>query len=627
MPRLPVIVAAGGVNSAGRVSGHNAYRRIVFDALPEALQQQTLRSLATLMDITAADGQLSAEQASYILDNTLVRRIATSLFDADAVSVQNAMDLSTDPEGGVNIQIPRKQLPNPIPPDWSVTEAGSGAVHVRIAKPLQCMLRQTSVSRVQSGGQLPTGFDPAKLYSSRNHPRGLALAIYASSDALGDLGIDWEAVKQLVAPNEISIYGGCALGQIDQNSLGGMLRAQQEGRRITAKQMPLSLPEMSVDFANAYVFGSVGNIGCNIGACASFLYNLLLATEDIRSGRFRISVVGNAEAPLVPEVIEGFRSMRALAEDSALAALDQNDKTNHRRACRPFGNNCGFTLAESGASVILMDDQLALDTGARILGGVGSVHTHGDGFKKSITSPGIGNYITLGRAMAVARGILKKQDLRHHTYVQAHGTSTPQNRVTESRILSRMASAFGVEDWLVCAIKTYVGHSLAPAGADQLIASLGIWQQGIVPGITTIDQIADDVYTDNLKYPLKHEILDPAHFKAVFINSKGFGGNNATALVLSPEIVQNMMMQKHGQKAWQNYRHKLESVEEKSASYDQRATAKRNSPVYQFGVGVLADEDLEIDDQSIRISGLKHAISLESKIPYPDMCPAKEKEE
>ena len=55
------------------------------------------------------------------------------------------------------------------------------------------------------------------------------------------------------------------------------------------------------DFVNAYVLGNVGCTGAIAGACASFLYNLRLAVEDIQSGRRRLVVVGNAVTRTNPE--------------------------------------------------------------------------------------------------------------------------------------------------------------------------------------------------------------------------------------------------------------------------------------------------------------------------------------
>ena len=146
---------------------------------------------------------------------------------------------------------------------------------------------------------------------------------------------------------------------------------------------------MTADFVNAYILGSVGATGANVGACATFLYNLRQGITDIRAGNCRVAVIGSSEAPITPEVIEGYRTMGALAEDDALLKLDgqSQGRPDHARACRPFAENCGFTLAEASQFVILFDDELALEMGANIYGSVADVFVNADGFKKSIPGP------------------------------------------------------------------------------------------------------------------------------------------------------------------------------------------------------------------------------------------------
>ena len=187
--------------------------------------------------------------------------------------------------------------------------------------------------------------------------------------------------------------------------------------------------------------------------------------------------------------------------------------------------------------------------GANIYGAVADVFVNADGFKKSIPGPGVGNYVTVGKAMGLVRSILGEDSLRNKSYMQAHGTGTPQNRVTESHLFSEMARNFGIEKWPVAAIKSYVGHSLGCAAGDQIMASLGIWNDGIIPGITTIDEIADDVHNSHVDYLLKHKEVDPETIDSSFINSKGFGGNNATAAILSPFVVKDMLAKRHGKDA------------------------------------------------------------------------------
>jgi len=370
---------------------------------------------------------------------------------------------------------------------------------------------------------------------------------------------------------------------------------------------------------NAYILGSIGSTGANVGACATFLYNLRQGIDNIRSGKFRAVFVGSSEAPLTPDVIEGYRTMGALAEDEALRKLDGTEEADYQRACRPFADNCGFTLSEGSQFIILFDDELALELGANVYGAVADVFINADGFKKSIPGPGIGNYLTVGKAMGVIRSILGEDSLRNKSYMQAHGTGTPQNRVTESHIFNEMAKNFGIENWPVTAIKSYLGHSLACASGDQIISSLGVWNDGIIPGINSIDAIADDVHSSHLDFLIQHKEVDAESIDVAFINSKGFGGNNATAAVLGPHVAKKMMEKRHGKKAMLNHSRLNESVGQSTFDYDEEMIKGNNSLIYQFGIGVIEGEELDITPKKISIPGHKQHISLDVPNPYEDM--------
>jgi acetoacetyl-[acyl-carrier protein] synthase len=378
---------------------------------------------------------------------------------------------------------------------------------------------------------------------------------------------------------------------------------------------------MIADFINAYVLGSVGTTGANVGACATFLYNLRQGIQDIRSGKFRAVMVGASEAPLTPEVIEGYRVMNALAEDDALNEIDgiESGPADNTRACRPFAENCGFTLSEASQFVILFDDDLAMEMGANIYGSVADVFINADGFKKSIPGPGIGNYITMGKSMGVIRSILGDDAVKHRSYIQAHGTGTPQNRVTESHIFNELAKSFGIQNWPVAAIKSYLGHSLATAAGDQIAASLGVWAHGIIPGIKTIDAVADDVHNSHLEILLDHREIDAEQIDTAFINSKGFGGNNATAAILSPHVTRQMLEKKHGSRALDKRDKLNEKVLENTIAYDAATTAGENKTIYNFGVGVVAGEELELTSDKITIPGYGNSIDLNVDNPYEDM--------
>ncbi|MCY4044563.1 MAG: beta-ketoacyl synthase [Cellvibrionales bacterium] len=610
MAILPVITGFGGISPAGRSVFHHAYQRLVFDALTTEKKAETLKSLSALMG-----DHYKTEQG--VLDNTLIRKIHKGTFDAQSVTWNKRFPVSM--EQPLTFQTKNIGLPDVIPENWTVTPLEGRMSQVTIHDNQDFMLPDQRVMAVNSAGQLPTGFDAAKLYQAKNHPKGIQMTVFGASDAIQMMGIDWDLIRSKVPADQVSVYAGSGMSQLDPNGNGGMMSARQMGKKVTSKQCPFGFAEMPADFINAYLLGSLGTTGTNMGACASFLYNLRQGVMDIQSGRSQIAIVGNAEAPILPEIIDGYSAMGALATDDELRQLDglsADEAVNHRRACRPFSTNKGFTLGESAQFIVLMSDQLAMALGATIYGAVSDVFINADGFKKSISAPGVGNYITVAKSMAAARAIIGDRALRDRTFIQAHGTGTPQNRVTESHILNDVAKAFGAEQWLVGAVKSYLGHSIGCAAGDQIVSSLGIWDQGIFPGVTSIDHIADDVYHDSLHIPMQHLDVGANSLDIGIINAKGFGGNNASATLLSPHLTHAMLAKKHGRAGYAAYQKANVPVQEASEYFKEKTLSGEAEVIYQFDHNVCVDEDVSVSKECLSIDKAKVDVSLEVESPY-----------
>lgn len=630
MSQLPVIVGMGGVNAAGRTSGHQAYRRTVLAALHKDDQERTLLGLAAMMRLAQptedghwqdADGErldahdMVTRYRQQVLDHTLIRRIEDPRFNEDGIPANRQAQLAID--APLTFRVRRRQLPETLPETWQVRELDRHYLEVIVpAGTLDVMLPERRPAQVRAAGQLPSGFEPSRFYRSVHHPRGLSMAIFGASDCLGQSGLEWQALHDRLDPDEIAVYAGNSIGQLDEQGWGGLLKSFISGNRATSKQMPLGYGQMPADFLNAYVLGSVGATGAMQGACASFLYNLRLGVEDIRSGRRRVVMVGTADAPITPEIIEGFRTMGALADDDSLKALDALNlltDVDYQRACRPFARNCGFTIAEASQFVMLMDDTLALESGAQILGAVPAVFVNADGWKRSISAPGIGNYITLGKAVALANAILGKRSVRERSFLHAHGTSTPKNRVTESHVFDRVATANDIENWPVVAVKAFVGHSQGSAAGDQLASALGSFAHGWLPGIPTLDAVADDVYADRLRLSREPQPFDA---DACFVNAKGFGGNNATGLILSAVATERLLTQRHGAATMADWRQRRDGTLSVSEAYRERADHGHFQALYRFGEGVLEGPELSIGAESIRIPGYARPVSLAADNPF-----------
>lgn len=630
MSHLPVIVGMGGVNAAGRTSGHQAFRRMVLNALPGDQQTQTLLGLASLMtlayqdehgqwhdqDGTACSGdEIVARYREEILAHTLIRRLEAPSPGADGITANTRAHLNLSKP--LSFTLNKREMPTHIPESWQVTPNGERHFDVTVPEgQFEVLLPDIKETQVHSCAQLPRGFDPSSLYRSVHHPRALSMTIFGASDCLGQSGLDWPSLIDRLDPSEVGVYASNSTGQLDQQGWGGLLQSYVMGNRPTSKQMPLGYGQMPADFVNAYVLGSVGVTGAMQGACATFLYNLRLAVDDIRSGRRRVVMVGTTDTPLTPEVVEGFRVMSALADDQSLKALDAlsllNDE-DYQKACRPFARNCGFTIGEASQFVMLMADDLALDVGAEVYGSVPEVFVNADGWKRSISAPGIGNYITLARSVSLACDILGEEAVRTRSFVHAHGTSTPKNRVTESHVLDRVADAFGITSWPVAAIKAYVGHSQGSAAGDQLVSALSSFALDVVPGIETLDEVADDVHAEHLHLSAAHSTRQ---MDVAFINAKGFGGNNASAPLLSPKATERLMRKRHGDAAINAWQQRREQTRDAVASFERKAQAGQFEPHYYFGNNVLEGPELTLTNEQIHIPGYAHPVSLKVDNPF-----------
>lgn len=635
--RLPVIVSMGGVNAAGRTSGFQSYRRLVIDALTDADQTQTIVALAVMMGLVRTeDGKsfsdsngdqlTSADVVSLyrtdVLAGTLVRRIETTHFDVDALYWQSSATLSTDTNSAsesADFMLKRDQLPSPLPASWTVEPLNETTVLVKVAGGVEVKLANTREFPVKAAGQLPKGFAPSELYNSRFQPRGLQMALFGATDALRALGIEWDTVLEHIGADQVGVYSSSGFGQMDKEGYGGMHQARLKGERVSTKALAMGINSMPTDFINAYVLANLGIASSAVAACATFLSNLRHAVSDIQSGTVRVAMVGNSEAPIGPEIMDGFGTMGALANDDNIVKTYGTDDIDYRSASRPFGQNCGFTIGESSQYFILMDDALAIELGAPCLGAIADVFVDADGTKKSITAPGPGNHVSMSKAVATAVAIAGEDNVQRHSFLLAHGSSTPQNRVTESQIFDQVASAFDITDWPVIAVKAYLGHSIAPASGDQLATALGCFKYGILPGIQTIDAVADDVFQDRLALGPDHQRRDPKDLSVAILNSKGFGGNNASAVVLSPELTVTMLTSRHGADDMAAYRSKREPVLERYETYIANADRGDYAPIYRFGEAQITEEHITITPTAVTIEGLANPITLPVENPYADM--------
>ena len=541
--RFPVICSVGGINSAGRSSFDFSYKRLVIDNLDANSKKSLLKDLNSL-----TNSEISSEKD--IFEKTLVRKVNSDLFDPD--------------------------------------------------------LLMQDVMNVKAAGQLPEGINLSKMYNSRQHPKGIQMTIFGVTDCLRNMGKDWDTeIKPLLDPKKIGVFSGPAIGQLDYEGMGGLLQSRKIGKRASSKHLSMSLIGMSADFINAYVIGSLGKTGTVAGACATFLYNLDLALKGIKNDELDFSIVGSAEAPINPEITDGFLATTGIADDKKILEMqirnndDNTEEVDHKNACRPFGDNAGMILGEAAQFVAVTTLEFALENGLKILGGFTDVAINADGFKKSISSPGIGNYITMAQSLS---NTLKIGCSIQESIVIAHGTGTFQNRSTESDVLSRVAEGFKLKNWKVTALKGMLGHTMGPAAGDELITALGIWNHGLIPGINTTKKLADDVLSDNLDFCLNTQEVDKEKVDAIYLNAKGFGGNNGSCGVVSPSFIKS----KINKRDFKNYEEKLSETEAKRKVYLEESNNGNYDLIYRFKEEVLdPSEDMKITKDKISISDYK----------------------
>lgn len=540
LKKLPVICSMGGLNSAGRTSGHIGYKRLIYQSLVDSEKNEVLKDLMSLSKETKSEKE--------ILAGSLIRQI----------------DKTLDPSGLMTEEI-----------------------------------------GVNAGAHLPDFYEIDNLYNSRQHPRGIKMTVFGVNDALNNLGIDWQKeIQPLLDPNRVAVFAGPAIGQLDEKGLGGLMQSRLQKKRASSKHLSMSLIEMSADFINAYILGSVGKSGQVAGACATFFYNLNAATNLIKSDDIDFAVIGSAEAPINPEVTDGFFATTGIADDKKIIAMQERhgeatDSINFSNACRPFGDNCGLVLGESSQFAIVTSLEFAVKIGADILCAVPNVFINSDGIKKSISSPGIGNYITMAQAFSKYK---KDHTDTKQTCVIAHGTGTFQNRSTESDVLSKCATSLNMNNLKVTGLKGYLGHTMGPAGGDQLACALGIFSHGIIPGLNSTPKLADDVVTENLNFCMQNEEINIQDLDAFFLNAKGFGGNNATASIYNSNFVTSLLPQIFTKNEINSYAKSLEAVKNNRLSYQNKCLSGNFDLLYRANEDLLDPaSDIEISENSIRL--------------------------
>jgi 3-oxoacyl-[acyl-carrier-protein] synthase II len=243
-------------------------------------------------------------------------------------------------------------------------------------------------------------------------------------------------------------------------------------------------------------------------ACAAGAQAIGEAFKAVRSGQCDAMIAGGCEAIISLIGLAGFILLKALSERYASA----------RSASRPFDRKRnGFVLSEGAGAVVLERLDRARDRGAPVAGEVLGYGASADAYRMTDTQPE-GRGAALAMKGALADAALPPERIE---YINAHGTSTPRNDVTETRAVKRV---FGERayDIPVSSNKSMLGHSIAASGAVEFILTLvGMNRSTVLPTINYEfpDPDCDLWYVPNAALKRRHEIA--------LSNSFGFGGQNA----------------------------------------------------------------------------------------------------
>ncbi|RZM17873.1 MAG: hypothetical protein EOO88_42195 [Pedobacter sp.] len=105
-----------------------------------------------------------------------------------------------------------------------------------------------------------------------------------------------------------------------------------------------------------------------------------------------------------------------------------------------------------------------------------------------------------------------------------------------------------------------------------------------------------------------------------FLNSKGFGGNNATANLLAPHVVEKMLLRRYGAGVIENYGKRREATVATAVVYDKQAQIGNFDTIYQFGQGLINENEIVISKSQVTLPGFAQPIDLHTTSRFADMC-------
>ncbi len=352
-------------------------------------------------------------------------------------------------------------------------------------------------------------FDPTQFISPKDVKKMdpfTQFGMAASIEAMQDSGL--EVTEENATRFGVAV--GAGIGGL-QTITNNQDRLVQGGPR---KVSPFFVPAGIINMVAGQVSIRFGLKGPNISvvtACASGTHNIAQAARMIACHDADIMLAGGAEMTLTPLGLAGFSAARSLSK--------RNDEPE--RASRPWDKDRdGFVMGEGAGIVVLEELEAAKKRGAKIYAEVCGLGYSGDAYH--ITSPSEGGE-DAARAMKAALNDagLNAEDI---DYINAHGTSTKLNDITET-IAVKKALGQHAHNVLISSTKSMTGHLLGAAGAIEAIFSVLAIRDNIAPPTINLDCPDEGCDLDYVPHEAKEKEIN-----VTLSNSLGFGGTNGCLL-------------------------------------------------------------------------------------------------
>ena len=248
--------------------------------------------------------------------------------------------------------------------------------------------------------------------------------------------------------------------------------------------------------------GGFSMISTIVTACSSSANTIMMGADMIRDGRADIVVAGGTEC-LSRYHVNGFKTLMIL--DSEI--------------CKPFDRDrAGINLGEGAGYLVLESAESATKRGVAPVGKVSGYSNVCDAFHPTASSPdGLGPYLAMKGAVENAG--LNPEDI---DYINAHGTGTPNNDLTEGLAAMRL---FGDNVPPISSLKAYTGHTTSAAGSFEAVVSLLALEHNFLP---VNMNFKNKIEEHNFMPVTNPEPIRP--IKHILSNSFGFGGNDSAII-------------------------------------------------------------------------------------------------